>query len=788
MTDGSPMSGPVSGLVPGPVTVRVCVMVPSGAWDLAPFAQAMRQHHPEWSLGAVWGGDPHRRPVAAAMPWVDLDLTEPTGAGWGRLLVGLTGRRYEWARASAAAGRLLDGGASAVIVLRMGSVAVLGPCPALLVDAPVGLVRRVAGALADDGSAPSEHDLLSSGGVSESIAMFTGEGRAALGWLSAQVSAVSPGGRDRMGDADGDDRVGPLLERMGALFGASDVDPDQVAAPAWGWVAGSRPAVVDLDELDRARPWFFAFAGGSARVRLSAHPDLAALVRATDEQRSGRPEPVVLPGAVAIDESIRSLMAGALAEWHSDGTALPPEPFGADHSGFVRWLEEPGSVWGADVGRYWTELLDHRADLRAVFPRPGSVDQDRFVEWTKVSWRLEQRSVLIASRSTPARDHVESTGRNTNGINVTGYLDTESGLGDVARRINAALSDAHVPHDAVAYHRTTSPSIGGASTATGAGVARYGTNLVVLSPDQFHFFVADHGATLLDGRRTIAYWFWELDEVPPTMLAAIDQVDEIWAGSRFVADAFARVTDKPVRCVPIPVAEPVSSGKTRDDFGLPDERPLLLVTFDHFSVTERKNPFGAIEAFRRAFPEPSVDGPVLVVKTMNGDRRWQNHERVLLAAAGRDDMIVIDEHLDRADQMALLDCCDVLVSLHRSEGLGLHCAEAMWFAKPVIATRYSGNLDFMDDSCSALVDAELVPVAFGEGVYPATARWADPDLDQAADWMRRLVTDSALALRLGTAARRRMASQPSLATTGRTIARLAALGPYHPEPVGKERS
>jgi glycosyltransferase involved in cell wall biosynthesis len=130
---------------------------------------------------------------------------------------------------------------------------------------------------------------------------------------------------------------------------------------------------------------------------------------------------------------------------------------------------------------------------------------------------------------------------------------------------------------------------------------------------------------------------------------------------------------------------------------------------------------------------------------------------------------------------------DCLVSLHRSEGLGLHCAEAMWLGKPVVATRYSGNLDFMDDGNSFLVDHTLVPVRHGEGVYPADAVWADPDLDQAADHLRRLATDPDLGRRVGARARAAMARQPSPAVTGRMIARTAGLGPYEPDPATLHR-
>jgi glycosyltransferase involved in cell wall biosynthesis len=169
-----------------------------------------------------------------------------------------------------------------------------------------------------------------------------------------------------------------------------------------------------------------------------------------------------------------------------------------------------------------------------------------------------------------------------------------------------------------------------------------------------------------------------------------------------------------------------------------------------------------------------------VVKTMNARQRWPQHQRVQLAAEGRDDIVVWDEHLARADQMAFLRAVDCLVSLHRSEGLGLHLAEAMWLGTPVIATRYSGNLDLMDDDCAVLIDASLVPVKGGEGVYPPEARWADPDLDQAAAAMRRVATDRAFADRLREAGRNRMLAQPSLADTGRHIAALLGIDPSAP--------
>jgi len=259
------------------------------------------------------------------------------------------------------------------------------------------------------------------------------------------------------------------------------------------------------------------------------------------------------------------------------------------------------------------------------------------------------------------------------------------------------------------------------------------------------------------------------------MVAALEHVDELWVGSEFVAGAFRAVTDTPVRTVPIPVPEPHASRLGRADLGLPLDRFVFLVTFDHLSVTERKNPLGAIAAFRRAFPDPQPGGPVLVVKSLNREHRREIHDRLRLAAAGRDDIVVVDRHLDRADQMALIREADCLVSLHRSEGLGLHLLEAMWLGTPTLATRYSGNVDFMHDGNSALVDATLIGVTNGEGYLPEQGEWADPDLDQAAEWMRRLAAEPDLRERLIAAGRVTVAQQPTLAEVGAEMARLACV-------------
>ena len=749
-------------------------MVPSGHWDLAPMLAALRVHHPGWSVSAVWCGDPHLRPVLpndggaigdgvlggsilGEVVWSDLELAEPAGVGWLRLIAALPMRGYEWCRTAAVVLRLLDSSPEPVIVLRVGSVAVLGDCAALVGDQPVTVVGRVVGQLPNDGLSPSEADVVALGAYSDVVAAFGAGAQPALSWLGRQLSESSM-------------PVGLWLERMAMVFDAGVCLDDGIGVGAWLSAGDADPVLLDLDVLDRDEPWHFTFGATRPRVLLSENLRLAEAVHEGLPQIAGTAAAVRLPGGIVVNTAIRTLTLEALREARVAGAPLPPEPFGAHNSAFLQWLESP-YTGGTDLGRYWLELRRQRADLQAMFVQPESVDATRYAEWTMRSWGIEHHSMLIGP-SSAAPQPIVSIGFDETGVNVLGYLDFDQSLGHIAREIVAALDAAHVPVSALNHTRTRAPRR--SSPTHFAREARYAANIVVVTADQFEFVVADHARTLLDGRYTIAYWFWELEFVPSSMRTAIDHVDEIWTGSQFVARAFACVTDKPVRCVPLPVPEPRPSARDRASFGIAADRFVFLTTFDSASVPERKNPFGVIDAFTRAFRDG--EGPLLWMKTMNGEKGWSEHERLLVAAAGRSDIIVWDQHLHMADQMAVLRAADCLVSLHRSEGLGLPCAEAMWLGKPVIATRYSGNLDFMDDSCAAMIDYQLVAVRHGQGIYPSEAVWAEPDVEQAADWMRRLAADPTLCADLGSAARSRMLEQPSLEDTGRTMASAAHHG------------
>jgi glycosyltransferase involved in cell wall biosynthesis len=251
----------------------------------------------------------------------------------------------------------------------------------------------------------------------------------------------------------------------------------------------------------------------------------------------------------------------------------------------------------------------------------------------------------------------------------------------------------------------------------------------------------------------IAYWYWELEAVPAYWAETALAVNEIWAATNFVADALRKVSPVPVRTLFPGVRIGAFTPRSRRAFGLhgrEEGRYAFLFSFHMASVMERKNPLGLIRAFRKAFrPEEPVD---LVLKTTSFGHDAELGE--LCAAAAGSNIAVLDKVLTPEEILSLTDACDAYVSLHRSEGLGLGMAEAMLLGKPVIATRYSGNLDFMDDGNSLLVDCDLVQLGRPVPPYDQDACWAEPSIGHAAHLMRRLYDNRPWAGELGAAAQR----------------------------------
>lgn len=258
-----------------------------------------------------------------------------------------------------------------------------------------------------------------------------------------------------------------------------------------------------------------------------------------------------------------------------------------------------------------------------------------------------------------------------------------------------------------------------------------------VNPPELVVALAMVGAQALAESFLAGYWAWELPRAPALWLRRKALVDEVWAPSTYTAGALAAGADTIVRVVPHPISSLPALDRLalRAQLGLPPDKFIVATLFDFRSSFARKNPLGAISTFRHAFgDDPSA---LLIVKAQHGECAPQL--RAQLHAENMANICLIDESWSLPRAQALIGASDVVLSLHRAEGFGLTPAEAMAAGTPVIATNWSGNIDFMR-GYEALVDARLTPVEDAQRIY-AGQTWAEPDVAQAAALLRRLRAD-----------------------------------------------
>lgn len=500
-----------------------------------------------------------------------------------------------------------------------------------------------------------------------------------------------------------------------------------------------RTQVVDLAGFDPNRPWLLSSHLTAKPITLlSARPDLLAV---TTEYAKA------LVDAGYIDrEDVAPSWLGQL----TDGTELTPlvraiyrqavtkedeVPHAFSGRPFVDWLTEPAV--GSPLNRWSAAVWDNRPDLRAYYEEnpahPG------FLDWLRVFGVPEK---VVPAWAIPAPPAPQAPALDELGVNLLGHLTAVLGVGELGRSLHDALAAAEVPTASVIEDEFVVNELG-VDAPEDVGRPRFPVSVLCVNADLTPAVLRTH-PEVGEGRHKIGVWSWELDEFPEVM-HAYDWIDEIWTISEFCRRAIAAHTDKPVKVFPIPIRDRPAVSKK------PGGRTRFLFAMDFNSVFRRKNPIGTIEAFRRAFP--GRDDVELVLKVINGDQHVAAAEQLRAAVAEDDRITLVEKYLSARELQALYENSDCYVSLHRSEGFGFTVAEAMAMGIPVISTDYSGTAEFLDPVNCWPVPCEIVEVGPDAAPYPADARWAEPDLDAAAEAMREVANDPARAAERGLAAR-----------------------------------
>ena len=421
-----------------------------------------------------------------------------------------------------------------------------------------------------------------------------------------------------------------------------------------------------------------------------------------------------------------------------------------------------------DVPQGIAETYLLNPDWQARFPGGYSGPNEvPFLRWLRTEFPKYEplRRVTALPRLAPITQ-MESRGA-APGVNVLSHFCYPSGIQQAALATKAAL-------EAAGFQTSCRDVPAGVQTALAKrsdwlGLEPFAATVITVAPfPHFENCYRLSGLTRRDGVYRIAYWAWELDTIPQEWVKLAEAVDEIWAPTKFVVDAMRSRMTLPVHGMLPGVLLGDIEDVPRARLGIAADDCVFLFMFDMLSEFERKNPLAVVHAFRSAFAPH--EQATLVIKVSRGSTDAAAMARLHAAAADRSSIIIIDESVSRAKAYGYLNMCDCFVSLHRSEGFGLGMAEAMLLGKPVIATNYSGNLDFMHPGNSLLVDYALTDITVDGPIYKKGNRWADPSAEHAASLMRRVFEDRDGAAELGSRARAELSEKLAVRSAGLRMA------------------
>ena len=375
------------------------------------------------------------------------------------------------------------------------------------------------------------------------------------------------------------------------------------------------------------------------------------------------------------------------------------------------------------------------------------------------AWRLVPRpirQIIVRKVVPPLPDRKHTLAHPVEPVIVVGFLGSTTSLGwnarqlfDIARSAKLEVYGFDVANAVAAAHLPASTKRMAAPPAR--VVEGTATLLVCINPDQFRYAAAFLPPAVCENKYVIGWCVWELERIPDEWLGPLAVLDEIWVPSEFVRRAFIDSgVSIPCRIVPPQLDQPPSISPDRRRFGIPPGAFTILLAFSLRSGAVRKNPMAAVRAFRKAFPDESDVRLLFKISDIDVEGpAWTafRHE------VGEDPRFVfVTDFLTDLEMWSLYASIDVALSTHRAEGYGMIPAQAMLSGRAVIATGWSGNLDFMTPDNAILLPYTLVRVEDVDERYVIEGTcWAEADEDATSSALRRLYTDSAFRNRIASA-------------------------------------
>eukprot|EP00450_Noctiluca_scintillans_P013525 CAMPEP_0194489358 /NCGR_PEP_ID=MMETSP0253-20130528/8926_1 /TAXON_ID=2966 /ORGANISM="Noctiluca scintillans" /LENGTH=707 /DNA_ID=CAMNT_0039329811 /DNA_START=313 /DNA_END=2433 /DNA_ORIENTATION=+ len=391
------------------------------------------------------------------------------------------------------------------------------------------------------------------------------------------------------------------------------------------------------------------------------------------------------------------------------------------------------------IPEFLWQVYRQRPDLQAVFPEPFDRNSSALVQWFTLSGPRELKlgwmvPLVLKEQAARAAREIATTPRRM-GVNVFGWLDGVSGAAESSRLVYASFvaqtSRDRLPIAALLLPRTVVHSHE-AQEILVTRTPQYYFNVFVANAINTPEIKASYPGAEYKDHYNIALMSWELEDFPDTWMQYISAYDEVWTPSRFVTSSIKRsplYTGTPLRTMPFGLdIDPRNYQADRSIFGFPENIVVFLVELDYLSCIERKNPFSAIRAFKKAFG--TSNQVLLILKVLNAFAASPGDERLRQEIGGTTNIRIMAETLSTHQMHCLYASIDVFVSLHRSVGFGLALFETMMLGKPVIATNYSGNLEYMSAvppefqfTLISFVYATVLTSGHFQSIFTNTSRW-----------------------------------------------------------------
>jgi len=408
-----------------------------------------------------------------------------------------------------------------------------------------------------------------------------------------------------------------------------------------------------------------------------------------------------------------------------------------------------------DISIFERSYWNARDDLQNVFP---DIETNKESRSNFKNWILHEKAYHISQFQ--QLDQIEQLSNKDSllGLNLIGYHSSIIGVAEAGRLFMQKAAYSSIPLSLYninsEYHAQLNQDELNGFSSKFAKDPMFHKNIFFINADQINN-VHNFFPHLFQAKYNVAVWWWEFDNYF-SFVDSFKYLNEVIVFTDFVKKAIEKVTPSNIklRKMTYPFVKNwdilQSSNDVRRQLGLNEEDFIFMYAFDMFSGFERKNPLALIEAFSNAFRK-QMD--IKLILKIGHAANFQDEKKKLLNLIEKngiqEQVIILEDALTRNELMTLVNAADCYISLHRSEGLGLGMLEAMYLGKPVIATNYGGNLEFMNSENSLLVDYTLVPLENDFGPYKKGWLWANPDVTHASSLMEKVVYQKDYAKKLG---------------------------------------